>query len=100
MVSRLNRGVQRAFRMPAVYSPTTGGSLEIDVSLRVRELEVEAPSGGTIFTQMTEAVFLKEQISSVSRGDRFTFDHDGSEYAVSEISEETENSLSAFVDKI
>lgn len=97
ILSGLDKGVHRTFKMPAVYTPKSGGQLFVEVNLRKKDMEVDNGNGGTIFTEMTEAVFSNYEISIVTRGDKFTCRND--EYVVTDISERTPDTVTAFVEK-
>ena len=96
-VSRLDADVHAAFKLPAVYSPQAGGKRSIEVNLRIKDVEVDNGNGGTIFTEMTEAVFNACDRQSIVRGDRFTCR--GNEYVVTDISDKSDDKITAFVEK-
>lgn len=97
ILNRLGRDVHSVFKLPAIYMPKFGGKLSTEVNLRKREVEVDNGNGGTVFTEMTEAVFLKCEVRSIVRGDRFSYRNE--EYVITDISGETVDTIAAFVDK-
>ena len=97
-LSRLDKSVHNTFKMPATYMPKSGGEFDAEVNLRVKEVEVDNGNGGTMFTEMTEAVFSKCDISSVTRGDKFVCR--GVNYVITDSSGSSVDTISTFVEKL
>lgn len=96
-LSGLDKSVYKTFKMPAVYTPKSGGQMFVEVNLRRKDAEVDNGNGGTIFTEMTEAVFSNCDMSGIARGDKFTCR--GDEYIVTDIFDKTPDTVTVFVEK-
>lgn len=98
LLNQLEKDIHLSFKLPAVYKPKSGGQFSTEVNLRSKETEVDNGNGGTIYTEMTEAVFDKPQPFAINRGDRFTCR--GEEYVITNISDESTLMTSVFTDKL
>lgn len=97
-IKRLDRRVQKAFGMPAVYSVReTGSSFPVEVNLRKDTVESDNGDGGTVLTDVIEAVFDRSGIAEVMRGD--TFECEGVKYVIEHETETTATTTAAYVNR-